>query len=153
MKPVEVIMRTERRRKFSDAFRRRVVVETENPDVTIVSVAQKYDLALSLIHKWRVKYLQPRDTYHPDLMLDQTADSSPSWPSQHLAEAAPDFVYAGQVDADFVAQPQSGEGRACSNTSLQRIEIILPNGLKLNVGDQFNGVTLLRLLRVLSGKS
>lgn len=153
MQTVEVIMRTERRRKFTDAFRRRVVVETENPDVTIISVAQKYDLAQSLVHKWRTKYLRRQDIVAPAPMLDRTVNSLPSWPLASSNEIGSDFVFAGQIEGGCVVQPQLVNENTYSNSQAQRIHVILPSGIKLGVGDQFNAVTLRRLIEVLDCRS
>lgn len=149
MKQVEVIMRTERRRKYSDAFRWQVVAEAEHPDVTVVSVVKKYDIAISLFYRWRNQFREKLQAAHQRTSAESLEHlSGPSLPDSYN-----DFVYAGEIEASVPVSPRFTDERTCANVQTQRIEVILPNGLKLNVGDQFNGVTLLRLVRVLGGES
>ena len=68
-------------------------------------------------------------------------------------EIGSDFVFAGQIEGDCVAQPQLVNENTYFNSQAQRIDIVLPNGIKLGVGDQFNAVTLRRLIQVLGCKS
>ena len=48
-----VIVRTERRRRYSDAEKAAIVAESLRPDVTVVSVARRHGIAKSVIYNWR----------------------------------------------------------------------------------------------------
>ncbi len=50
---IEVITRTERRRKYSPAERHAIMLEADAPDVTVREVAKRHDIAESLIYSWR----------------------------------------------------------------------------------------------------
>ena len=50
---IEVITRTERRRKYSPAERDAIMREADAPDVTVREVAKRHDIAESLIYSWR----------------------------------------------------------------------------------------------------
>lgn len=50
---IEVITRTERRRKYSPAERAAIMREADAPDVTVREVAKRHDIAESLIYSWR----------------------------------------------------------------------------------------------------
>jgi Transposase len=52
MERIEIITRTERRRRHSDADRERILAEAAQPGVTVKSVSQEYDVAESLIYGW-----------------------------------------------------------------------------------------------------
>ena len=47
---IEVITRTERRRKYSPAERAAIMREADAPDVTVREVAKRHDIAESLIY-------------------------------------------------------------------------------------------------------
>lgn len=148
MQPVELIMRTERRRKFDDAFRSRVVAEAEDPNVTVASVARKYDIALSLLYRWRGLLREKLDVV--DRRAEPQCSDRPHNPQS--TNSACDFVYAGQLGDGLPPQPQAINERPISDICEQRIDVVLSNGMKLSVGDRFNAVTLLRLIRILGGK-
>lgn len=50
---IEVITRTERRRRYSPAERHAIMQEADAPDVTVREVAKRHDIAESLIYSWR----------------------------------------------------------------------------------------------------
>jgi transposase len=51
-------IRKRHRRKHSDEFRLRVLADVNQPGVSLKSVAEKYNLAPSLIHSWRAQKRQ-----------------------------------------------------------------------------------------------
>jgi transposase-like protein len=51
-------IRKKHRRKHSDEFRARVLAEVNQPDVSLKSVAEKYNLTPSLIHVWHTQKRQ-----------------------------------------------------------------------------------------------
>ena len=149
MQKMEIITRTERRRKFSDTFRRQVVAETEQPDVTIISVARKYELAQSLVFKWREKYLgRPR-------AIELNTDLIP--PTDILSMSArntfDDFTFAGQVSENGCVTPPDNQLPKERSNHSQKIEIMLPNGIALRVGDQFNEDALTKVMRILGERA
>ena len=144
MQKMEIITRTERRRKFSDTFRRQVVAETEQPGVTIISVAGKYDLALSLVYKWREKYLDRRGS------IEHQAGQIPqgTYLPMNAVSPADDFIYAGQVADNGHLRPSYDEHQRERADRDRRIEISLPNGIVLRVGDHFNENMLAKVMRI-----
>lgn len=55
MNPVQIITKTERRRNWSRADRERILEECRQPNVTIKSVAKRYDISESVIYSWRTQ--------------------------------------------------------------------------------------------------
>ena len=50
---VEVITRTERRRRWSPAEKLRLVLATREPGATVASVAREHGVSESLLYAWR----------------------------------------------------------------------------------------------------
>ena len=50
---VEIIGRTERRREFSDAEKAAILAEADADGVSVRQVAERHDIAESLIYNWR----------------------------------------------------------------------------------------------------
>lgn len=50
---VEIIARTERRRKFSDAEKAAILAEADADGVSVRQVAERHGIAESLIYNWR----------------------------------------------------------------------------------------------------
>lgn len=53
MAGIEIITRTERRRRWSRADRARILAECDAPNAIIIKVCRRNDIAASLVHKWR----------------------------------------------------------------------------------------------------
>ncbi|MFT3975738.1 MAG: transposase [Sphingomonas bacterium] len=54
MNRIEVITRTERRRKYSDAAEQDAILrEADAPDVTVREVTKRHEISESLIYSWR----------------------------------------------------------------------------------------------------
>ena len=79
---VQVITGVERRRRFTDEQKARIVAETLQPGVSIVAVASRHDLAPRLLYLWRSR-------------LKQAGLRQPS-----QADDAAAFVQAATVSAD-----------------------------------------------------
>ncbi len=58
MPAVEIITRTERRRKWTEQQREHILKECEQPGVTVKSVAQRFDISESILYSWRSAYRQ-----------------------------------------------------------------------------------------------
>lgn len=50
---VEIIARTERRRKYSDAEKAAILAEADQAGVSVRDVARRHEIAESLIYNWR----------------------------------------------------------------------------------------------------
>lgn len=59
---IEVITRTERRRKYSDAERDAILREADAHGVTVREVAKRHEVAKSLIYGWRSARRQAQKT-------------------------------------------------------------------------------------------
>ncbi len=53
MAGIEIITRTERRRRWSRADRARILAECAMPDAIIAEVCRRNDIVSSMVHKWR----------------------------------------------------------------------------------------------------
>ena len=57
---MEVITRTERRRLYSDADKARLLAECDAPRASVKKVAERNDIAASVLHRWRLQQKQAR---------------------------------------------------------------------------------------------
>ena len=140
-----VIVRTERRRRYSDAEKAAIVAESLRPDVTVTAVARRHGIAKSVIYNWRANRRE----------------------AEAIAREALEFIPCGQfVEAtastsapDIIADEQKPARGHQSRTAavpppLERfrtgaIAIELGNGARLTVDSFVNGKALARVLRAL----
>jgi transposase len=125
---IEVITRTERRRRWSSADKVRLVMATREPGATVSSVAREHGVSESLLYSWRGR-LARTTAVGADL-----ATSS---------GFAPVCVVDGRPAPVMVA----GDGGVVAAT----IEIELPNGCRLRVHERIATSTLRKMLTVLGG--
>jgi transposase-like protein len=52
---MEVITRTERKRRYSDTDRARLMAECDAPGSSVIKVAARHDMATSVLHRWRLE--------------------------------------------------------------------------------------------------
>ena len=140
-----VIVRTERRRRYSDAEKAAIVAESLRPDVTVTSVARRHGIAKSLIYNWRANRCEAEAIARKALefipcgqFVEATADTS----APAIIPEGPEPSVAPLV-ADVAASPLSEPPRAGT------IAIELANGARLTVDSFVNEKALARVLRAL----
>jgi transposase-like protein len=157
---IEVIMRTERKRRYSFADKSRLMAECDAPGSSVKKVAARHDMAASVLHRWR--YLRKR------------AHATASTPMQFVAfgdidAIAPDLTNPNLVvesrlmrdgPQSFVQVPPPGD---LNRSSADKGAMLLPHpggapgtiaiafgsGLRVSVDSYVNEKALARVLRTL----
>ena len=130
---MEIITGVERRRHWRLEDKLRIVAEAERPGARFVDVARRHEVSRSLLWSWRdqvrrgVLSPEPAPVFVP---LRVTAD--PSGPVTATAPAPPSTPLRPDADA--------GAGR---------IEIALPDGTVVRVGEGIGSAALRRVLAAL----
>lgn len=141
---IEVITRTERRRKYSPAERAAIMREADARDVTVREVAKRHDIAESLIYSWRTARRQAEKIASeplafisygavPEGDLVTVAPTSPSLQAQPVPT---------MPVMDELTRPHPGSRPG-------EIGIDLPSGVRLSVDSYVNEKALARVLRTL----
>lgn len=142
---IEVITRTERRRKYSDAERDAVLREADAHGITVREVAKRHEIAESLIYSWRSARRQAQKIASEPLafisygtLADQDLVTVPSAPppSRPVSAVAPPTI------AEELTRPHPGARPG-------GIDIELPSGVRLSVDSYVNEKALARVLRTL----
>ena len=140
-----VIVRTERRRRYSDAEKTAIVAESLRPDVTVTSVARRHGIAKSLIYNWRANRCEAEAIARKALefipcgqFVEATADTS----APAIIPEGPE-PSVGPLVAGVAASPPTEPPRAGT------IAIELANGARLTVDSFVNEKALARVLRAL----
>ena len=124
--PVEVITSVQRRRRWSQEEKQRIVAESARSDRTVLQVARAHGIAPNQLFGWRRQFL--------------------------AAATASDGEAGG-----FVAVRMIGEASVAAGGSLppagrsSAIEIRLPSGVAIGVGNDVDVEALRRVLSALSG--
>ena len=140
-----VIVRTERRRRYSDAEKAAIVAESLRPDVTVVSVARRHGIAKSVIYNWRANRREAEAIAREALEFipcgQFVATSERTSVSEIIPEEPEPLV--GPFVPDVAASPPTEPPRAGT------IAIELANGARLTVDSFVNEKALARVLRAL----
>jgi transposase len=126
---MEIITGVERRRHWRTEDKLRIVAEAERPGARFVDVARRHEVSRGLLWQWR-------DQARRGVLV---------------AEPAPVFVPV-QVTADPPAprlEPPAGPSAAAGDAG--RIEIMLPDGTVVRVGEDIGAAALRRVLAALRG--
>ena len=124
---IEIIGRRERRRRWGLEEKLRIVAETQEPGACVREVAARHDVYPSLLHNWRRQVREGRLVATPPVRFVPV----------RMAEAAPS-----------VPRPErSVNARAAAET----IEVVLPDGSRLRVGNEVGLIALRRVLTALRG--
>ena len=124
---IEIIGGRERRRRWSADEKLRIVAETHEPGASVRAVAARHDVYPNLLRTWRRQVREGR------LVAAPPARFMPV----HVAETAP-----------------AAAGIAPSNrdrATTEIVEIVLPDGLRVRVGNDVGLVALRRIMKVLRG--
>jgi len=139
---VEIIARTERRRKYSDAEKAAILAEADKDGVSVRQVAERHEIAESLIYNWRSARRQ----------------------AAAIASEPLEFIpYGAIITTEPVAMPEVSEPKRAQTPvsapmpeELVRphpgsrpgaIDIDLPSGVRLSVDSYVNEKALARVLR------
>jgi transposase len=127
---VEIITGRERRRRWSVADKLRILAECDAPGVQVAEVAARHGIYRSLVFQWR---RQARDGL---LVPEPTAE----------------FVPVGVADVDrrdeMLPDPEPAPP---PSRKAAAIEIELPDGIRVRVGEEVSLVALRRVLAALRG--
>lgn len=127
---VEIITGRERRRRWSVADKLRILAECDEPGVQVAEVAARHGVYRSLVFQWR---RQARD-------------------GLLAAEPTPEFVPVRVADVDRRDGPlPEPEPTPPPSRKAAAIEIELPDGIRLRVGEEVGLVALRRVLAALRG--
>lgn len=125
--PIEIIGARERRRRWSVEEKLRIVAETHEPGASVRAVAARHDVYPNLLRTWRRHVREGRLTTSP--------------PAR--------FVPIRVADATPVATTPSPP--ANDRSAAEMIEIVLPDGSRLRVGNDVSLVALRRVMAALRG--
>jgi transposase-like protein len=125
--PVEIINGRERRRRWAAEEKLRIVAETHEPGASVRAVAARHDVYPNLLRTWRRQVREGRLVAAPParFMPIRVAEPVPTAP----------------------ATSPSSLARSASET----IEIALPDGLRVRIGNDVSLVALRRIMKVLRG--
>jgi transposase len=127
---VEIITGCERRRRWSVADKLRILAECDAPGVQVAEVAARHGVYRSLVFQWR---RQARDGL---LVAEPTA------------EFVPVRVAVADRRDEILPEP---EPTPPPSRKAAAIEIELPDGIRVRVGEQVSLVALRRVLAALRG--
>lgn len=120
---MEIITGVERRRRWRDEDKLRVLAEAEQPGARVSEVARRHDISRGLLWYWRRQLrrgrLTARDIAGPVFLPVQVSDPVPSELAPAVARTDP------------------------------RIEIVLPDGTCVRVGADVDAAALRRVLTAL----
>jgi transposase len=124
---IEIIGGRERRRRWSADEKLRIVAATHEPGASVRAVAARHDVYPNLLRTWRRQVREGRLVASPParFMPVRVAETTPM--------------------AAVIAPPN--RDRAAAET----VEIVLPDGLRVRVGNDVGMVALRRIMRVLRG--
>jgi len=122
--PVEVITSVQRRRRWSVEDKQRIVAESARPDRTVLQVARTHGIAPNQLFGWRRQFL--------------------------AAATAVDAEATAFVPVQISSGASASGGRSMPSTGLSAgIEIRLPSGVAIGVGNDVDVEVLRRVLSVL----
>ena len=143
---MEIITGTERRRRYSPSERAAVLAEADQAGVTVREVAQRHDLAESLISHWRTVRRKAASIASGPLQLiaygkvaDRTGDRPIAAP---ISTVPPHSLQAERPLPKDLMRPHPGSRPGS-------IDIDLGTGVRLSVDSYVNEKALARVLRAL----
>ena len=127
---MEIISGIERRRQWRAEDKLRIVAEAERPGACFVEVARRHEVSRSVLWAWRKQVRQ----------------------GVLVAEPAPMFMPL-QVATDLpIPSPRACAAPAAIDTAAAgRIEIALPDGTVIRVGEAIGSAALRRVMAALRG--
>jgi transposase len=125
------------RRQYTVEFKRRIVEQTLVPGASVAIVARQHELNANQVFEWRKRYREGR-----------FGTSNPAAPSP-----GPELIRVGVINHDAILSPPTPAREAVAVPSQStgaatpgRIEIELPNGIKLRARADIDLAALRRIL-------
>ncbi|MCF3947351.1 IS66-like element accessory protein TnpA [Acidiphilium iwatense] len=137
---MEIITGAERRRRWRDEDKLRIVAEAEAPGAVFALIARRHDISRGQLWKWRGQVRRGELTPAPMAPEFIPVRVMPS-AALSMPQASGKSVAANHASADLVPQMRSARSDA------SRIEIVLPDGTCVRVDD---GVGIAALRRVMA---
>ena len=131
---MEIITGVERRRRWSAAEKLRIVAETEQSGAGIAEIARRYEISRGLLWNWRslvrrgVLRPEPQAVFVPVQVIRERSTAEPTKRAELPAVTDRDAAVAES-----------------------RIEITLPDGTSIRVGQEIGLAALRRVVTVLRG--
>ena len=132
---MEIITGVERRRRWRDEEKLRILAELDGPGIRFNDVARRHDVSRGLLWQWRDAQRRGK-----------------------LVAEAPDFVPLRIVPELPAPEPQGSAAATPYATSIgpeskadSRIEIVLPAGTAVRVAEGISAAVLRRVLAALRG--
>ena len=128
---MEIITGVERRRRWRDEEKLRILAELDEPDAKFNDVARRHDVSRGLLWQWR-------DAQRRGKLVAEMAGFVPLRIVPELAAPEPQSSVAkGFIDPE--------------NETDNRIEIVLPDGTAVRVAEGISAAVLRRVLAALRG--
>jgi transposase len=137
---VELLTRSERRRRWSIEKKQEIVAESLRPDTTPTEVARKYAISSGLLYTWRQQLLHG--------CVDPQSRSAPIFAQVEIAAALPELTVPDCTAIEPVETVVATRRRRFEGL----IEIVLPQGVRLRVDAQVDEHALRRVLGALEGR-
>jgi len=145
---IEIIARTERRRKYPEAEKAAILTEADQEGVTVRQVAERHEMAESLIYNWRSVRRQavaiaaePLEFISYSAVVAAEPVNDVLVPDRHTRRNRP--------EAPLTPAPPEELIRPFPGARPGAIDIDLPSGVRLAVDSYVNEKALARILRVL----
>jgi transposase len=139
---IEIIARTERRRKYSDAEKAAILAEADQDGVSVRQVAERHEIAESLIYNWRSARRQavaiasePLEFIPYGAIVTTEPTAVPIVPESKKLQAP-----VSTSTPEELVRPHPGARPGA-------IDIDLPCGVRLSVDSYVNEKALARVLR------
>jgi transposase len=134
---MEIITGVERRRHWRTEDKLRIVAEAERPGARFTEVARRHEVSRGLLWQWRDQVRRGV------LVAEPTSMFVPVRVAADLPAPVP--------DAPSAAAPVSIPGKATCSAGDGRIEIALPDGTVVRVGEGIGTAALRRVVAALRG--
>ena len=121
-----------RRRRWSEAQKRQIVAEAHEPGVSVLMVAQRYNLNANQIFRWRRLFREPERAAGTGRYVPVVVRAAPD------PEAGAGSLRPPSEDVAMEGAPATG-----------RIEIVLPGERRVIVDRSVDGPALARVIAVL----
>ena len=92
MPQMSLLTGPERRRRWNEEDRCRILAAAFSPGAVVADVARRFEVATSLIYKWRRAYLTPPSGFAPAVVVDAPALSALSAPAPHGSLGGPSIL-------------------------------------------------------------
>lgn len=157
---MEVITRTERKRRYTDDEKARLLAECAAPESSVIKVAARHDMATSVLHRWRLErkraaaqastpmqFVSFGDIEALDAEVQKRAERSAprltrDYSTSVSAVRLPESLTAATTDSELPLLPHPGG-------SPGTIAIALTSGIRVSVDSYVNEKALARVLNTL----